>query len=78
MCRLKKALYRLKQSPRDWFEKFRDAIINNGYKKTQANHTLFVKNQGRKVMALIVYVNNILVISNDQCETKGLRDYLGK
>lgn len=31
VCRLKKALYGLKQSPEVWFERFRLAMMKNGY-----------------------------------------------
>lgn len=34
VCRLKKALHGLKQSPRAWFERFRAAMVKAGYKQT--------------------------------------------
>ncbi|KAE8672371.1 Alpha-L-fucosidase 1 [Hibiscus syriacus] len=40
VCRLKKSLYGLKQSPRQWYKRFDSYIINIGYKrwtKTQGN-----------------------------------------
>lgn len=33
LCKLKKILYGLKQSPRAWFERFRAAMIKIGYKQ---------------------------------------------
>lgn len=36
-------------------------MITNRYKQCQADHTLFVKRVGRKVSALIVYVDDIVV-----------------
>lgn len=56
VCRLKEALYGLKQSPRVWFRRFRAAMITNEYKQCHRNHTLFVKRMDRKVAALILCV----------------------
>jgi hypothetical protein len=35
LCRLKKELYELKQSPRAWFGKFAKVIVKLGYKQSQ-------------------------------------------
>ena len=43
VCRLKKALYGLKKSPRAWFGRFAKVMIANGYKQSQRDHTLFIK-----------------------------------
>ena len=43
VCKQKKSLYGLKQSPRAWFKKFSLTLIRHGYKKGQADHTLFIK-----------------------------------
>ncbi|KAK8684075.1 hypothetical protein V6N13_040112 [Hibiscus sabdariffa] len=43
VCKLNRLLYGLKQSPRAWFERFTKVILKNGYKKSIADHTLFVK-----------------------------------
>lgn len=64
VCRLKKALYGLKQSPRAWFGRFLKFMRKIGYKKSDADHALFVKNNG-KVTALIVYVDDMVVTGDD-------------
>jgi hypothetical protein len=67
VCKLKKALYGLKQSPRAWFKQFSWAIQRFGYKQSQADHTLFIKHSTQgKVIALIVHVDDIVVIGNDE------------
>lgn len=43
ICRLKKSLYSLKQSPQAWFDRFAKAIRQQDYKQAQADHTLFYK-----------------------------------
>lgn len=48
VCRLKRALYGVKQLPRAWFKRFQVAMITNGYKQSQADHTLFVKREVKR------------------------------
>lgn len=42
VCRLKRALYGLKQSPNAWFARFSTFMKKVGYKQSDADHTLFV------------------------------------
>lgn len=77
VCKLKKALYSLKQSPRAWFERFSRAMQRFGYKQSQADHTLFIKHHSQgKVTALIVYVDDIVLTSNDDGEIQNLKHRL--
>ena len=43
MCKLKRALYGLKQSPRAWFGKLSYSMNEYGFKQALADHTLFYK-----------------------------------
>ena len=43
VCRLHKALYRLKRAPRAWYEHLRDFLIIQGFKIGRVNTTLFKK-----------------------------------
>jgi hypothetical protein len=62
VCKLNKALYRLKQFSRARFERFSQAMQRFGYRKSQASHILFIKHSTQgKVTALIVYIENIVV-----------------
>ena len=79
MCKLKKALYRLKQSPRAWFGRFAKVMKEFGYKQSQGNHTLFIKHSAaRGVTALLVYVDNIIVTGNDEREKHDVKKILAK
>lgn len=53
-------------------------MITNVYKQWQADHTLFVKRMDRKVMALIVYVDDIMMTGNDEVEIAQLKSNLAK
>ena len=79
VCRLKKSLYGLKQSPRAWFEKFTRSVKNQGYRQTQTDHTMFVKHsEGGKMAVLLVYVDDIILTSDDINEMNRLKTSLAK
>ena len=61
VCRLKKSLYGLKQSPRAWFGRFTKSMRAFGYHQSNSDHTLFLKIQLGKITTLIVYVDDMVV-----------------
>lgn len=76
VCRLQKALYDLKQSPRAWFGRFTQAMKKYGYHQANSNHTLFIKCNGNKVILLIIYVDDMVVTGNDTEEIGRRQEYL--
>ncbi|RVW81474.1 Retrovirus-related Pol polyprotein from transposon RE1 [Vitis vinifera] len=78
VCKLKKSLYGLKQSPRAWFGRFTKSMRAFGYRQSNSDHTLFLKKQHGKITAFIVYVDDMVVIGNDPEERKALQNYLSK
>ena len=58
--KLRKALYGLKQAPRAWYERLTVFLIDNGYRKGGIDKTLFVKNEGGKLMVAQIYVDDIV------------------
>lgn len=79
VCKLKKFLYGLKRSPRAWFNRFTKALRRLGYAKCQVDHTLFIKHlTHEKASILIVYVDDIVITSDDEGETQRLKQYLAK
>ena len=66
VCKLKKSLYSLKQSPRAWFERFSKVIKSHGYSQGQTDHTLFVKHSSNKRVAVVtVYVDDMILTGDD-------------
>ena len=77
VCKLKKSLYGLKQSPRAWFDKFTQSVKKQGYFQGQTDHTLFmeVSSKGR-IAILIVYVDDIITTGDDVKEMERLKKCL--
>ena len=65
VCRLKKVIYGLKQSPRAWFEKFSLAIYGIGFRRYHSDHSVFVRRKRSGIVVLTVYVDDILLTGSD-------------
>ncbi|CAL2227907.1 unnamed protein product [Prunus armeniaca] len=76
VCKLKKALYELKQSPRAWFGRFTTAMKKFGYRQANTDHTLFIKHRVGTVTLLIIYVDDMIMTGDDTIEIKELHKRL--
>ncbi|KAL6333904.1 hypothetical protein AAG906_039316 [Vitis piasezkii] len=77
VCRLRISSYGLKQSTRAWFECFEKAVKGRGYYLSQADHAMFYRhsNEG-KIAILIVYVDDIVLIGDDNAKLERLKKVL--
>ena len=57
---LKKALYRLKQAPRAWYDRITQYLVSNGFTRGKADQTLFIKREDGELIVAQVYVNDII------------------
>ena len=46
---------------------------NFGYKQSNSYHTLFLKHSGDKITALIIYVDDMVVVGDDYDEISNLQ-----
>ena len=63
VLRLKKALYGLKQASRAWYDRLTTYLLDHGFKRGQADRTLFVKRNEKSLLVAQVYVDDIVFIS---------------
>lgn len=76
VCKLKKGLYELKQSSRAWFGRFTKSMKIFCYKQSNLDHTLFLNHRRDKITSLIIYVDDMVVTSDDSKEISNLQLYL--
>ncbi|KAL0448559.1 UNVERIFIED_CONTAM: Retrovirus-related Pol polyprotein from transposon RE1 [Sesamum latifolium] len=73
---LERSLYGLKQASRQWNVEFTLKITKFGFRKSAYDHCLFIKKTDLGFLALLVYVDDILVTSPSISEIQPVKDYL--
>uniref|UniRef100_A0A803QHV9 Reverse transcriptase Ty1/copia-type domain-containing protein n=1 Tax=Cannabis sativa TaxID=3483 RepID=A0A803QHV9_CANSA len=76
VCKLKKSLYGLKQASTQWFEKFSNSMVEEGFKHSATNHSLFIKHFGTSFILLLLYVDDAIVVSKNLAEMQTLKTRL--
>ncbi|KAI5731455.1 hypothetical protein M8J77_010194 [Diaphorina citri] len=63
VCKLNKSLYGLKQSSREWNKVFHDYVLSLGFKQCLSDNCLYILNQESKIVYLLLYVDDITIVS---------------
>ena len=65
VCKLNKSIYGLKQASRQWYLKFDKIITQNGFKENTVDRCIYLRVSGSSYIFLVLYVDDILLASND-------------
>lgn len=68
VCELKKPLYGLKQSGREWYRKLEKFLLSYGGRRTEANPCIYTFNENESRVILIVYVDDLILASKEYNE----------
>jgi len=74
VLRLKKALYGLKQDPRAWYSKIDQYFIDQGFRRSQSEPTLYIKSQGQYHLIVSLYVNDLIYTGNNLEKMKEFKE----
>lgn len=78
VCRLRKSLYGLKQSPRCWFSKLSKTLLDFGFKQSYEDYSMFSFIEGNICLHKLVYVDDFLIAGNDVSTIHRFKNYLHK
>ncbi|GKE36642.1 retrovirus-related pol polyprotein from transposon TNT 1-94 [Tanacetum coccineum] len=65
MCKLKKALYRIKQALRAWYDLLSSFLLSQKFSKGIVDPMLFTQKEGKDILLLQIYVDDIIFSSTD-------------
>ncbi|KAE8719673.1 hypothetical protein F3Y22_tig00109926pilonHSYRG00011 [Hibiscus syriacus] len=79
VCRLKKSLYGLKQSPRQWYKRFDSYMIKIGYNRCEYDCCVYVKSlDDGSFIFLLLYVDDMLIAAKNMDDVIGLKTLLSR
>jgi hypothetical protein len=76
LCKLDKSLYGLKQAPRAWFSRLSGKLLQLGFYASKADVSLFIFNKGGIQMYILIYVDDIIIVSSSSSATHRLLAHL--
>uniref|UniRef100_A0A6V7JVV1 Reverse transcriptase Ty1/copia-type domain-containing protein n=1 Tax=Bracon brevicornis TaxID=1563983 RepID=A0A6V7JVV1_9HYME len=76
VCLMEKALYGLRQAGRRWHLRLSEEIKKFGLLPSEHDPCTFYAGRGEEILMVIIYVDDILVISKNDGKIKKFQDYL--
>ena len=73
VCKLIKNLYGLKQAPRQWYLKFDNFMMRNGYTRIAMDHCCYFKQFDSSYIILLLYVDDMLTAGSNMAEINKLK-----
>jgi hypothetical protein len=78
MCRLKRALYGLKQDHGAWYSRIDSYLQGMGFTKSEANSNLYYIIVGGEPLILVLYVDDLFLTGSERLIAKCKRDLASK
>ena len=75
MCKLKKALYSLKQAPLLWYGELIKFLLQQGYRQLGADPYIFIYCEDNQRI-IMVYIDDLLIIAKNQTQVNKTKRYI--
>jgi hypothetical protein len=66
VCKMKKSLYGLKQTPRMWYKNFDTYVLGIGFTRCKVDHCVYFKLQRYHFVYVVLYVHDMFLIGNNK------------
>jgi hypothetical protein len=76
VCKLKRSLYGLKQSPRQWYKRFDSFMLSHGFKRSKYDSCVYIKHVNGSPIYLLLYVDDMLIVAKSRREITTLKKLL--
>ena len=76
--KLVKSLYGLKQTPKQWHEKFDSAMIKDGFTINEYDNCIYTKTVGNACIIIYLYVDDMLILETNVEVIKSTKGILSK
>jgi hypothetical protein len=76
VCRLKKSLYSLKQTPRAWSDKIGHYFVTSGFQTSNADFSLYVKKTNHGIVVIVIYVDDLIITRDSDANISDLKKLL--
>ncbi|KAM1815735.1 hypothetical protein ACFX12_000216 [Malus domestica] len=76
VCKLHKSIYGLKQSPRAWYAKLSTVLHSIGFKRSNADSSLFVRTRAASKLVVLIYVDDLIITGDNAAEITTLKQSL--
>ena len=77
-CRLRKSLYGLKQAGRNWNILLDEFMKSFGFRRSEVDPCLYIFEQGSEYLAVAIYVDDLLTVTNSEKLRKRFTDAMSK
>ncbi|CAL1407672.1 unnamed protein product [Linum trigynum] len=75
VCRLCKSIYGLRQTSRNWYQKFTQSLLDLHFVQSLAYYALFTYRRGASFVVALIYVDDVILTGNDMTFIQRVKDF---
>jgi hypothetical protein len=75
-CKLRKTIYGLRQSGREWYNDITTFFTKEGFYRSHADYSLFIKRTSSYLLIVLIYVDDLIMLASDKGQMQALKKRL--